>query len=538
MKITFLGAAGCVTGSCYLIETQGKKILVDCGMFQGSKDLKKRNFEDFAFNPGEIDCVIVTHAHIDHSGLLPKLFLGKFQGSIFVARPTADLLSILLNDVAHIQKYDTERKNKYRKRKGLPVREPLYLEEQVALTLDKIVEKEYHSSFSPLANIEAVFRDAGHIMGSSFLELIIEEKGIKKKIIFGGDLGQSHQAVIKDPEVSESADVIIIESTYGNRLHKKYTDTQKELLAVLKEIVRSKGTLIIPAFAVGRTQSILYQLFEILRKNNLHGVTFYVDSPMGNKVTHIYSENKDLYDDKTVEYLKGGENPLDNPFFKFTTSASDSMKINNAPGPKVIVSSSGMCEGGRVMHHLKHQIWKENTHIMFVGYQGKGTLGRRLVEGAKKVKIMGSTIGVKAKVHTIGGLSAHADQAELLSWLKFYKESSPYVFVTHGEPDSSQALSDVIKEQLQFDTDIPDWLDEAYLTFEKEGITVSKTAAKIDSHYLDEKVKWNDYANQISSLLESIDNSTVENKRVVETFLNQANKQIADLIDEFGPDIQ
>ncbi|MCG8569524.1 MAG: MBL fold metallo-hydrolase [Spirochaetes bacterium] len=534
MKIDFLGAAGSVTGSNYLLETDGGKILIDCGMFQGSKKLLKRNYLDFDFDPKEINAVIVTHAHIDHSGLLPKLVKHGFKGVIYTARPTMELLNILLYDSAHIEKMGIDIANKYRKRKGLPLKEPLFTDEDVSRTLPLIIEMEYHQKFKVLDNVNACYKEAGHILGSGFVELDITENNHTKRFVFSGDIGRSFQSFIRDPEVSEQADVLFIESTYGNRSHKKWADTEKELVKALEEVAKSGGTLLIPSFAVGRTQEMIYKFFELYDKHKIPKIPIYIDSPMGNRVTEVYRENKDLYDQKTMEYLKDGKNPLDLKLLIITQSAKDSIALNETPGPKVIVSSSGMCHGGRIMHHLKHNIWKPNTFILFVGYQAKGTLGRQIIEGAEKVKIMGQQVAVKSKVFTIGGLSAHADKDELLSWLKFYQSSKPLVCTVHGDPDVCESFSRAIQEKFQLKTIVPDWKDSTFFTFHNDRVEYQHNKYNMEYHFQSVLDKYQDKINQVQSLLSGIDqNTTLLDKEYTEDFVNKLTKKLEEALDDY-----
>lgn len=537
MKLTFYGAAETVTGSQYLLETSQGKMLIDCGMFQGNKELRDRNYLDFEYNPQDISCVIVTHAHIDHSGLLPKLVKHGFNGKIFVARPTEELLEILLKDSAHIEEMDIKRENKWLKRNGQKERKPLFTTEDAEKTLKMIETVEYHEEFSPLSNIKAQYKDAGHIMGSGFVELEIEENNITKKIIFSGDIGRSFQAFIRNPEVSQKADLILIESTYGNRNHKSDSDTANELVSILKQIVQSKGTLIIPSFAVGRTQEMIYQFFELSLRNNIPPIKIYIDSPMGDKVTQVYSQNKDLYDKKTLEYLKNGKTPIDLSLFKFTKSVDDSKKLNNTPGPKVIISASGMCEGGRVVHHLKHNLWKPNTHILFVGYQARGTIGRRIIEGAKRVKILGDSINVNAQIHTVGNLSAHADKDGLLSWLHFYQKSNPQIFVVHGESDVCPIFADTIANKYGFVSYVPKWRDTATINLKKESIDINFKHKEEKTDYISQKEKLFNNISSTKEILTKLESKKDFTKQSTD-FMKNLNNEIEILLEQIKTDTQ
>jgi len=541
MRIAFHGAAGSVTGSNHLVQTEGGTFMIDCGMFQGPKEIRTRNHLAFAYEPGSIDAVIVTHAHIDHSGRLPRLVKQGYKGPIYTTPATAELLRILLLDSAHIQMSDSSWENKKRKRKGQELIQPLYDDQDVEATLKLVRPVAYHTPFQVLSNVRATFHDAGHIMGSSFLELAITEHGITRTLIGGGDLGRSHQAIIGDPEVGERADMIMIESTYGNRRHKNEDDTNAELIAILKEVVDTKGTLLIPAFAVGRTQEMLYRLFELSQSNSIPAMPVFVDSPMAREVTRIYELHKDLYDEKTLEYVRLGKNPLRTPDLHFTESVDDSMALNDVPGPKIILSASGMCDAGRIVHHLKHNIWQKNCHILFVGYQAEGTLGRRIIEGAKKVSILGETLQVNARIHTIGGLSAHADSAEMLSWLKFYQASSPTVFLVHGDPEASQAFAASIETELGLDTHIPEWHESAEIEFVPDGLSITWRQSPVDTGFREQRERWNQIQQTINGYLDGFESQQGEESEkavFASAVLEKLNSVMNDLLEEFRVELQ
>jgi metallo-beta-lactamase family protein len=533
MKLGFFGAAKTVTGSNHLLETTGGKLIIDCGMFQGGKDLRDRNTEDFSYNPSEINAVIITHGHIDHIGLLPKLVKHGFRGSIYATVSTHELMEVLLNDTARIQESDIQWENKKRSRRGEEPLEPIYDQEDVNKTLSMVKDIGYHKEFVPIDNVKAVFRDAGHILGSSFLELKITENNIVKTVIFSGDIGRSNQEIIKDPETADYADMVIIESTYGDRLHKTSEDTDKEIADILKAVSSSAGTLLIPAFALGRTQEMIYKFFELFDKHEIPEMPVYVDSPMATKVTEIYEKNRDLYDDEIMGYLNKGKNPFIYKELIFCETKDESMKLNNTPGPKVIISSSGMCDAGRILHHLKHNIWQKNTHVLFVGFQGKDTLGRQLIEGAKKVRILGEMVQVNAQIHTIGGLSAHADRDELVEWLKQFSGHKPKVFIVHGEPEVELFFSDTVKKELGFETMIPGWkevLDIPFTTEKAEIKTISKKEIVPEKKY-DEYVRWKDVIYKVENKLLQIEKTGDPDKEELkENLLKKINLSIEELI--------
>lgn len=455
MQLEFHGAAQTVTGSCYLLTTKDKRILIDCGMFQGGRKLERQNAEPFPFAPRSIDLVIVTHAHIDHTGLLPKLVRDGYSGPIIATRATVDLMHLMLLDSAYIQESDAEWKNRKGKRAGRKPIDPLYTTADAQAACELLEQVRYGQTIEPLPGIKCLFRDAGHILGSSFVELWATENGSTRKIIFSGDVGNTEQAIIRDPEYPESADVLLVESTYGDRSHKSRSDTMNELQNILADAYREGGSVIIPAFAVGRTQEILYHLRQLNQEGRLPDFRIYVDSPMAISATKIYREHSECFDDQTVQILMSGEGPFALPDIHFTRATEQSRAINFAPGPKVVISASGMCDAGRILHHLKHHLWKPSSHIVFVGFQAEGSLGRLIVDGREKVKIFGEEINVSAQVHTMGGLSAHGDQKILLDWVKGLTASKPQTFVVHGEERSSKAFAGKLKRELDLDVTVP-----------------------------------------------------------------------------------
>jgi metallo-beta-lactamase family protein len=418
LKLTFLGAAGEVTGSCYLVETGGMKFLIECGLFQGGKSADQKN-RHFTFDPRELAFVLLSHAHIDHSGLLPKLVAAGFKGAIYATRPTCDLLGVMLPDSGHLQEREAEREG------GAP----LYTEAQARASLRRLQPVEYGVEVRPHPSVRCVYRDAGHILGSSILEIRIG----KKKIVFSGDLGQPGRPVVEDPTLIESADVLLVESTYGNRNHKSLVQTLDEFAYALNDTLSSrKGNVVIPSFAVGRTQDILCYIAQLQQEQRVPPMKIYVDSPMALAATRI-----------TLKYAKLPEPDT----VRFTESTEESMRINSIRAGAVIISASGMCEGGRIKHHLRYNLSRPECAIVFAGFQAQGTLGRRIVDGAKTVRIFGEPYPVRAKVFTIGGLSSHADQAALLGWLGGFRRPPRQTWVVHGEPLAAGALRDAIRRK-------------------------------------------------------------------------------------------
>ncbi len=463
IRVSCLGGVGTVTGSSYLIEdSQGKKILVDCGLFQGGKQMENRNWQDWDFDPKKISALFLTHAHIDHSGRIPKLVKDGFQGKIYTSPPTSELCQVMLMDSAHIQEMDAAWETRKNKRKALKEVLPLYTKEdaEASLKLFKPVERDQTIEVEP--GIRARLRNAGHILGSSILELWIEQGDGNVKIVFSGDLGKRDQLIVEDPHEIFDADYVFLESTYGNRRHRSFDDSKTELLEAIDHAVSKGEKIIIPAFAVERTQEILYILGEFHRSGNLPDIPIFLDSPLAIKATKIFRKNKKYYDEEASEIVEQGYDPFDLPNLRFTESTKESMEINEQTGSAIIIAGSGMCTAGRIKHHLKHNLWREGASMVIIGFQAKGTTGRKIVEGVKRVKIFRENVAVRAKVYTIGGFSAHADQKDLLEWVAHF-ESNPSIFLVHGEPTASEVLGQKIREQFNLKVHVPRWKDRLVL---------------------------------------------------------------------------
>lgn len=460
MKIKFLGAAGTVTGSCYLLDTGKVKIMVDCGLFQGNKEIRERNYRDFQINPEEVDFILLTHAHVDHSGLIPKFCKEGFKGRIITSTATKDLCAIMLPDSAHIQEMEVERKNRKLARAGLPLIEPIYTVDDANECLGFFEGVHYNEEIKLAQGIKVYFRDAGHILGSAIIEVVLIKGHKETKIVFSGDLGNSCQPIINDPTIIEEADYLFIESTYGSRLHQNCENKIEILRQIILETWRKRGKVIIPSFAVERTQDLLYDLNILYNQKQIPEVPVYIDSPLAIEATEIFRRNIDYFDDDTKELIAKGHNPLEIPNLTITKKAQDSKALNDIIGSIIIISASGMCEAGRIRHHLKHNLWRPESTILFVGYQAEGTLGRRLIEGEKLVHIYGEEVAVKARIAVIDGFSAHADQAGLMNWLGSFKKKPQKVFVVHGEGDASKTLAEKIKDELNIEAVIPQYLEE------------------------------------------------------------------------------
>ena len=467
MKITFLGATKIVTGSNFLVEAAGKKFLVDCGLYQGKAELEEQNYREFDYNPAEIDFMLLTHAHIDHSGRIPKLYNDGFKGPIYAHKATCDLCSIMLPDSGHIQEMESEWKNKKRIRKGQPTRLPLYTAEEAIKCMEIFVPVKYDDIIQVDENIYVRFNDAGHMLGSSIIEIWAKEDGKETKAVFSGDLGNNDIPLLSEPTMIDNCDYLVMESTYGSRLHVRNDQKAELFLKIVSETIDNGGTVVIPSFAVGRTQEILYEINKI--KENRHDEEFlreyrtlmrvpvYVDSPLAISATKVFKENMDLFEDEVKEEMQRGNNPLEFPGLKFTQTADESKALNESDEPSIIISASGMCDVGRIKHHLKHNIWNPKSTILFVGYQAPGTLGYEIVNGAKKVTIFGEEFAVSARIEYIEGYSGHADPEGLMNFVYSFYNKPKHIFLVHGEEESQEVLRNKILEETGIGVSIPEY---------------------------------------------------------------------------------
>ena len=467
MQITFLGATKTVTGSNFLVEGAGKKFLVDCGMYQGSASDEFENEAPFLFDVNEIDFMLLTHAHIDHSGRIPKLYNEGYRNKVIATKATCDLCAIMLPDSGHIQEMEVEWKNRKRERKGEKPLPPLYTAEDAAKCLEIFSPVQYNEIVEISDNIQVRFNDAGHMLGSAIIEVWITENGKREKIVFTGDLGNNDIPLLSPPTMISDADYLVMESTYGNRLHMRNDDKAKMFIDVVYETLEKGGTVVIPSFAVGRTQEILYELNRIKevehseefykKYQRLMSVPVYVDSPLAISATEVFKENMNLFNEETQEIINEGDNPLEFDGLRFTRTADESKELNAREESSIIISASGMCEVGRIKHHLKHHLWDPNSTILFVGYQAPGTLGRKLVDGDKKVKIFGEEIAVNARIEYIEGYSGHADQEWLMNFVYSFTNPPKHIFLVHGEPEGQIELSKKLEENTQIPITIPDF---------------------------------------------------------------------------------
>lgn len=458
MKLTFIGAAHEVTGSCHYLEVCGKNILIDCGMEQGIQAYENA---PLPIEEASVDYVLLTHAHVDHSGMLPGLYAKGFRGRIFTTEATADLCSIMLRDCAHIQMQETEWKNRKAKRhSGIEPHEPLYTMQDADGVIKRIVPCKYNQKFELCEGIYVRFTDVGHLLGSSSIEVWMTEHGIDRKVVFSGDLGNTNQPLIKDPVLTEEADYVVVESTYGDRMHDTTRpDYVAELTRIIQETFDAGGNVVIPSFAVGRTQEMLYFLRQIKAEKRIkrHGdFPVYVDSPLAVEATEIFQKNIiDCFDEDAMNLVNQGINPIRFKGLNLTITSDESKAINFDSTPKVIISASGMCEAGRIRHHLKHNLWRPECTILFVGYQANGTLGRILVDGAEEVRLFGETIEVRADVTVLKGISGHADKAGLIHWLNGFKQKPQEVFIVHGESSVCDSFASCLEKEHNFKTYAP-----------------------------------------------------------------------------------
>ena len=455
MKLTFLGAVHEVTGSCTLLEACGQNILIDCGMEQGP-DLYENC--ELPVSPVELDAILLTHAHIDHSGLVPAMVAKGFRGSVYCTEATRRLCNIMLRDSAHIQEFEAQWRNRKAQRAGLPGYEPLYTMADTEQALRQFMAYPYHETVALCPGINIRFYDAGHLLGSSSIYLEITEEGQTRTLLFSGDLGNHSRPLIRDPEKAPEADYVVVESTYGDRLHGERPDYLGQLTDILQQTFDRGGNVVIPSFAIGRTQELLYLIRTIKEEKRIRGhegFPVYVDSPLAVEATRIYSAGlTDYYDQETLDLLARGIDPITFPNLRLSVTADESKLINEDPTPKVILSASGMCEAGRIRHHLKHNLWRKNATVLFVGYQSEGTVGRKLLEGADRVKLFGEEIAVHANIVTLAGISGHADRDMLLSWLS-NQTGAKKIYVNHGDDEVCDTFAAKIREVLRVEAVAP-----------------------------------------------------------------------------------
>jgi metallo-beta-lactamase family protein len=484
IKIGFYGAAGEVTGSCYIVTTDRARVMVDMGMHQGEKEADEHNRRLPPHDLASLNAVVLTHAHLDHCGRLPLLVKAGYSGPIHCTPATAGITEIILRDSAHIQEEDAARRQRHAERRGGKKNNhknrnnhgnhrnnqndrekdaPLYILADVEKALPLLTTMPYDEVETIADGIRIKFVDSGHILGAGSVQMTIDDGGSTKTIVFSGDIGQVGAPILRDPITPLPADAVLLESTYGDRDHRSLEATLAELLSILLNVHKNKGKVLIPAFAVGRSQDIIYHIGEFIRTKKLPPMKVVLDSPMASAVSHLYTQHTDVYDDRALEILSQQMKPLSFPGLSFTQSVEESKALNEAKGPMVIISANGMCTGGRILHHLRHNLPDPNAHVVIVGYQGQGSLGRRLVNGVNYVSIFGNDVKVKARIHTLGGFSAHAGQGGLITWAAAFQESQPRMFLVHGEDEPRRILRERLKKRLDLEAAMPNYAHEVEL---------------------------------------------------------------------------
>ncbi|MGD9875099.1 MAG: MBL fold metallo-hydrolase RNA specificity domain-containing protein [Kiritimatiellia bacterium] len=465
MKLTFLGAAKNVTGSKYLLDAGGLRMLIDCGLYQ-ERNLKNRNWEPMPVDPKSIDCILLTHAHLDHCGMIPKLAKDGFKGKIYGTSATNKIAEIVMLDSGNLQEEDAAFKKKRHDKEGRkgphPIM-PLYTRAEAEAVLPRLTPVDFDSNFHLNDNVTIRFYGAGHILGAASIKVTVKEAAGTKSIIFSGDIGRWDMPILKDPEPLDTADFVVMESTYGNRIHDDNSHIPNQLADILNSTYKAGGNVIIPSFAVERTQDLLYHLNKLLDSKSIPHMLTFLDSPMAIRVTEVFKKNRDLFDDETIQLMQQGKHPCDFPNLKLTNSAEQSKAINSIRGSAIIIAGSGMCTGGRIKHHLKNNISRDECTVLFIGYQAVGTLGRIIADGAEEVRILGETIPVRAQIAKIGGFSGHADQTELMKWVTSLEEKPKRIFVTHGEPEAAAAFAKILRTEMNTEVTVPDYQDAVEL---------------------------------------------------------------------------
>ncbi|MEI7534947.1 MAG: MBL fold metallo-hydrolase [Verrucomicrobiae bacterium] len=455
MKITTLGASGGeVTGSAYLVETKSARVLVDCGLFQGGQRADTLNRAELPVS--QLDAVLITHGHLDHTGRLPLLAKAGYASPVFATQATIEMASLILRDSAHIQTQDIERVNRKRERAGEPALEPLYTAAHAEATIERFKAVPYQQAVPVAPGIQAIWTEAGHMLGSASIQLIVGDAGKTKRIVFSGDLGPRNAPILKDYEPFRQADMVFLESTYGDRDHQPLGQTVEEFITIVQAAVKARGKILVPTFAVGRAQLLMTLMSQMFRRKLVPPFPIFLDSPMAITATEIYEHHHELFDEEMLKYIAQKPVREDLLTLKVCPTAEDSKKINDQPGPCLVMAGAGMCNAGRILHHLKANLWKPETHVIIVGYQGDGSLGRRLVNGEKLVSIFGEKIAVKAQIHTLGGFSAHAGQTDLLAWFNALAPSKPRVVLTHGENPQREILAKLIEQRYQLKPQLPE----------------------------------------------------------------------------------
>ena len=547
MKITFLGAARTVTGSNILVETKDKKFIIDCGLYQGQDKEVLLNTDEFMFNPSDIDFMLLTHAHIDHSGRIPKLYVDGYRGPIYATKATCDLGSIMLPDSGYIQESEVEWLNRKRKREGKHEVPPLYTYQDAIDSLVLFEKIAYGEVVQIAQDIKVRFNDAGHMLGSAVIEVWVTEDGEEQKMVFTGDLGNNNIPLLREPSMIEEADILVMESTYGDRVHDQQESKADEFLKIVSSTLERGGNVVIPSFAVGRTQEILYEIQkskqnddpEFRRKfDEIMNAPVYVDSPLAISATEIFLKNLDCLDEDVQEDIREGKRPLDFPGLRFTPSVEESRNLNENANKSIIISASGMCEVGRIKHHLKHNLWRPDSTVLFVGYQAIGTLGRKIVDGAKLVKIFGEEIGVNANVKYIEAFSGHADKNGLLRFVDSFKNKPKQIYLVHGDEDAQLSLADELVDKYHIPVDIPyrgDVYEATTRRINKVGEIKSPNEYKFARLELLERIETlREEIDEMSSIIREDLKKETADKRISELTdkIKELEKQIVGIIEE------
>jgi len=485
MKVKFLGAAMSVTGSCHLVTTDKYKFLLDCGLFQGSEALEELNYQSFDFRPSDIDFMILSHAHVDHCGRIPLLVKQGFRGKIYCTGATAEISDIMLQDSGNIHEMDAVWKNKRTKRSGQPQVHPLYTQADAAACARYFYPVNYGRRFEINSDITIKFNDAGHILGAAITEFWINEGQKVTKLVYSGDIGVENQPMLNDPTVIEKADYLIMETTYGDRTHETHAESAKRFMDIILKTARRGGTVVVPSFALGRTQDLIHEL-EVFyekyasHKSELDKIMVYIDSPLATDATEIFRRNAQYFNEDTQARILNGDELLKFKNLKFTKSMDQSKALNYNAAPKIIIASSGMADAGRVQHHLKHYLWKSKSSIIFVGYQAEGTLGRSIISGDKYVRILRERVTVNAEIYFLEGFSAHADKNYLLKWLSGFKEPPKKIFLVHGEEEAKKTFANTVKNILNYDCEVVEDVSEYSLDYEKI-VSIDDVKSRIDT---------------------------------------------------------
>lgn len=525
MNIKFLGAAHEVTGSCTLLSVNGKNIIIDCGMEQG-KDIYENC--EFPISPADIDCMLLTHAHIDHSGKIPAMTANGYRGKIYATDSTARLCKIMLQDSAHIQEFEAEWRNRKAKRAGKDEYVPLYTVEDALEAITHFEECEYSKVYDIYPDISIKFIDAGHLLGSSSIEITVTENGKKSVIVFSGDIGNTNQPLIRDPQYLEYADYVVMESTYGDRSHGERIDYISQLVPIIQRTFDRGGNVVIPSFAVGRTQELLYFIRQIKEENLIKGhdnFPVYVDSPLAVEATNIFNKSTDDFDDEATALIQNGINPISFDGLRISVTSDDSKLINDDKSPKIILSASGMCEAGRIRHHLKHNLWRSESTILFVGYQAVGTIGRTVIDGATEVKMFGEKIQVNAEICQLNGISGHADNNGLIKWISSFKNTPKHVFVNHGEDEVCEIFSSRLRDELKLNATAP--YNGAEYNLDTDECIYEGNRKKIEP-----KPEYSEQNIRVSAVFERLVNAGKRLMSVINHNQGGANKDLAKFADQ------